>query len=340
MCVPLVHLFGIIVTDALGRQVTFEEPPDRIIVAGRGLLMVVDAMYLFPETSSRLIALERITQGRDNFLEIIDENYKEKKILPVDVGLEQIASFKPDAVILRSSLEQKLGTPLESLGINVIYLDFETPEQYKRDIKTLGELFQNRSRAEEIVTYLNERTFRIRKALSSVRDNQKPRVLLLYYSERDGKIAFNVPPIQWMQTVLVELAGGYPVWKDTKLGRGWTKIGFEQIAVWDADIIFITAYFNDVENIVKQLGADSRWQALKSVKKGQLYAFPSDFYSWDQPTPRWILGLIWMANKIHPERLQDLNIMEEISTFYREMYSLEEEPYYRHVYPILKGDLP
>jgi iron complex transport system substrate-binding protein len=302
--------------------------------------MVVDAMYLFPEAHSRLVAFERITQGRGNYLEIIDENYKEKKILPVDVGIEQIASHKPDAVILKSALAQKLGTPLESLGINVVYLDFETPEQYNRDIRTLGGLFQNRPRAEEIVTYFNEKTFRIGKALSSVRDNQKPRVLLLYYSERDGKIAFNIPPARWMQTMLVELAGGYPVWKDTKLGRGWTKIGFEQIAVWDADIIFITAYFNDVEDIVKQLNADFRWQALKSLKKGQLYAFPADFYSWDQPTPRWILGLIWMANKIHPENLQDFNIMEEISTFYRKMYSLEEEQYFRHVHPILKGDLP
>jgi hypothetical protein len=72
MCVPAHHLFGFAVIDALGRQVTFEEPPDRVVVAGRGLLMVVDAMYLFPETSSRLIALERITQGRGNFIEIID----------------------------------------------------------------------------------------------------------------------------------------------------------------------------------------------------------------------------------------------------------------------------
>ena len=99
-----------------------------------------------------------------------------------------------------------------------------------------------------------------------------------------------------------------PVWKDAQLGNGWTKVGLEQIAAWDPDQIYTIAYFNNPNDVVEKLKADLQLQKVNAVKHGRLYAFPGDYYSWDQPDTRWILGLNWLASKMHPEPFPDLNI--------------------------------
>ncbi len=329
---------GLSLTDAAGREVTLPEPPQRMVAAGRALFMVADALYLFPEISSRLVALGKTGQSQLDFIPTIDPEYQGKTILESEAGPEQIAAVRPDVVILKSVNAEKLGKPLEALDIPVVYVDFETPDQYTRDLNTLGQLLQNEVRAAEVIDFYQQRTQRIAEILADLQQDQKPRVLLLYYTDRDGAVAFNVPPLAWMQTLITEMAGGQPVWADAQLGQGWTKVGFEQIAAWDPDQVYIIAYFNNVDEVVRGLKADPQWQALRVVKEGQLYGFPADYYSWDQPDPRWILGLTWLASKIHPERFPDLDMEQEVRTFYREMYNLDDAAYQQYIQPNLTGD--
>ena len=76
------------------------------------------------------------------------------------------------------------------------------------------------------------------------------------------------------------------------------------------------------------------------MQDNKLFAFAFDFYSWDQPDTRWILGLQWLATKIHPDLTAEINIMEEVNAFYSELYNLELEVIETEVVPILTGDLP
>jgi len=333
-------LFGLEVTDALGREVSFERPPQRIVIAGRGLLMVADALYLFPEAPSRVIAFEKITLGRENFLSVVDPSYTTKTVLPIDVGAERIASLHPDLVLMKSYMQRKLGNSLETLGIPVLYFDFETPDQYERDIRALGHLMENDERSEDIIAFYRDRVRRVEERVKSIAEQEKPRVLFLYYSERGGSRAFNVPPAAWMQTILVETAGGFPVWKEIRAGQGWTRVSFEQIAAWDADHIFITSYFTDVDEVTGRLVDDSLWKSLRAVRENRIHAFPTDYYNWDLPDPRWILGLTWLASRLYPEKFSDVDMIAETRTFFRELYFLEDDGYNRYIRDMLGGDLP
>lgn len=330
----------IVVTDALGRQVTFDQAPQRIVIAGKALFMVADAVYLFPEASSRIVAIGKTAQMTLDFVPAIDPNYKDKTILDGQAGAEQIAASRPDLVLLKSSVEQTLGAPLEALGIPVVYVDFETPEQYARDLATLGQIFQNKARADELIAFFQGRTDSITKALADLSENQKPRVLLLYYNDRNGTVAFNVPPQSFIQTMSVQTAGGTPVWLDANLGKGWTTVTLEQIAAWDADQIYIVSYFKPVADVIAALKADPQWQALRAVKAGTLYGFPADYYSWDQPDPRWILGMTWLADIMHPDLFAKLDMQAEIRGFYHDLYGLDDATYDQLVKPNLSGDLP
>jgi molybdenum ABC transporter molybdate-binding protein len=330
---------GFTVTDALGRNITFAKVPQKIVLAGKALFMVADAIYTFPDAGKNIAALGSTAQGSGNFIPMIDPTFDAKIALDSSAGPEQIAAAQPDCVIMKSSNAEKLGTPLEELKIPVVYLDFETADQYQRDLKTLGQLFQNPDRAAKVAAFYQGKVDSITKVVSTLKDDQKPKTLLIYYTDKDGAVSFNVPPMNWIQTYLVETAGGSPVWKDANPAKGWTKVSLEQVAAWNPDVIFVVAYFNPVDDVVKKLKADTNWQGLTAVKNNKVIGFATDVYSWDQPDTRWILGLTWMAGNLHPDLFPGLDITKESKEFYKELYGMDDAAYQKNIQPILKGDI-
>ncbi len=327
------------VTDALGRAVRFEKAPEKIVLAGKALFMVADAIYLFPEAGKRIVALGSTVQGTGNFIPMIDSTFSAKITLDSSAGAEQIAAAQPDCVIMKSSNASSLGKALEAVKIPVVYLDFETPDQYPRDLKTLGQLFQNPDQAAKLAAYYKGKAEAITKTVSGLTDDQKPKTLVLYYSEKDGAVAFNVPPMGWMQTLQIQLAGGNPVWADANPGSGWTTVNFEQIAAWNPDFIFVLAYSSPINDVVAKLKADAQWQALKAMKDGKVYGFAADVYSWDQPDTRWTLGLAWVAGKLHPELFPNLDITKEAQAFYQDLYGMDAASFQANIAPTFKGDV-
>lgn len=329
----------LIVVDAMGRTVEFAQPPQRIVIAGRATIMMTNAMYLFPEARERVIAMTSGMQKPGRFLAFVDPTFSEKRLLEPDAGPEQIAPLDPDVVVLRSFMADKLGNALEKLDIPVIYVDLETPEQYFRDLGTFGQLFGNEARVEEIRAFYQARLDAIADKMQDLSAEQKPSVLLLQRSDKGGDVAFNVPPASWIQTIEVELAGGSPLWKDTAQGNGWTVVNFEQVASWDADRIFVISYSADAAEIVDGLKADPQWQALKAVQDEEIYGFAADIYSWDQSDPRWILGVTWLAGKIHPDRFPDLDMPQQVIQFFEQMYGMDKSVIQEHIISTLKGNI-
>lgn len=328
---------SITITDALGREVTLPAAPQRIVITGKALFMIADAAYLFPQAMDKIAGLGDAGQGSGNFIKLIDPNYAAKQTLAKDAGAEQVAALQPDLVILKSYLAESVGAPIEALGVPVVYIDFETPEQYARDLAILGKVFGDEARAAEVAAFYQNKVDEIAAA---VKDAPKPRVLVLYYNDKDGNVAFNVPPLNWIQTQMVEMAGGEPVWADANPAKSWTQVTLEQIAAWDADQIFVISYFKPAPEVVDGLKADPNWQGIRAVKEKQLHAFAADLYSWDQPDPRWILGLTWLAGKLHPDLFPTLDMTAETQTFYQTLYGLEEAFVTENIVPTFKGVLP
>lgn len=335
---------GLVVTDARGKEVKLHGLPQRIVITGKASFMVVDAVYLFPAAWSRVAGLNKEGmgsggQGMDAFLAAIDPGYAGKTTLGREAGPEQIAAAKPDVVLMKKASTENLGRSLEEIGIPVVCVDFETPEQYDRDLAILGRLLGQEARAKEIAEFIHGRLSRIDNKLAAIDEGKKPTVLLLYYSSRDGSIAYNVPPKSWIQTILVKMAGGRPLWDGIELGQGWTKVGFEQIAAWNPDQIFVVSYFVEYGKIMKDLLSDERWQALRAVKSKQIWSFPGDMLSWDQPDPRWILGLEWLASKIHPDLFPGVDMKAEVVGFFRDFYGVDADAVKKGILPTLHGDL-
>lgn len=328
----------VLVTDVLDRTVEFDAYPTRIVISGKAGFMIANAAFLFPEARERVVAYVAGSQTPNDFISMIFPEAANMTQVESGSSAEQIAPLQPDVVLLKSYLKKDVGDLLEEVGIKVLYLDLESAEAINKDIVMLGELFGNTARAEEVVALNLANSARITDITDELKEEEKPSVLLLQYSDKGGEIAFKVPPLDWLQTSMVEMAGGVPVWSDVPTD-GWTTITFEQVAVWNPQVILLVDYKGNAQDIVAGLKADSKWALLQAVTDNQLFAFPVDFQSWDQPDTRWTLGMTWIATKLHPDLFTSINMLDEVKRFYQDYYQLDEATITEIILPLVKGDL-
>jgi iron complex transport system substrate-binding protein len=310
--------------------------PQRVVLGGRAIVMVADLVYAFPAIRPAITAIAGTDQGMGEFLVNLDPAFRQKTPLDRQAGAESYAALKPDLVIMKSAMKKSLGAQLEALGISQLYLNLETPDDYYWDIAELGIAIDQTKRAADLINWYRSKVEGIAQKLSSDK-SAPPRVLVVQASRTAGG-SFEVPPREWMQTVLVGLAGGQPLWLDANPGSGWGKIGFEQIAAWNPDVLLVISYTEDVDGLVAQLRADPRFASLACARTGRIFGFPQDFYSWDQPDTRWILGLQWMARALHPAAFAEGSTLADAREFFRFLYGFDDASFDRVILPRLKGD--
>ncbi|MFW6207736.1 MAG: ABC transporter substrate-binding protein [Spirochaetota bacterium] len=331
--------YPLTIEDSLGNEVTIDGVPQRVVLAGKATLITANAYYLFEEARDQVVAIGKTNQGLGNFLPHLDPDFADVTKLSHEVGPEQIAAQRPDLVIVKDFMYKQLGAALSKLGIPVLALNLESAESFIRDIKILGKVLDQQARAQEIVTIYQERLNDLERRTAALDANEKPRVLMLYYSVRGNDTSFNIPPKSWIQTFQVETAGGTPVWADSNSGHGWKTVNFEQIAAWDPDSIVITSYHSAPDDFFEEIISSDKWQQLRASRQGNVYAFPADFYSWAQPDVRWILGAQWLAASLHSDVFRSMDIRSEVISFYRSMYGLSADEIETLVLPRLETTL-
>jgi iron complex transport system substrate-binding protein len=329
------------IIDATGRSVELARIPQRLVVVGIGPYMALHLLYAFPEGRQRLVGMEMKGTSTSDFLPLVDPSFRNKSVLNSNPNAEQIARLKPDLVIMRGEAVEKLGESLAQVGIPTLYLALETPEQFFKDVRNLGIILGNSRRADEILAFYRTRLDRLHKGTAGLREQDKPRVLLVEYSDRGGKAAARVPGKSRMQTIEVQTAGGNPVWLEAALGvEGYTIVNFEQIARWNPDKLFIVVWYTlDPQTVINDLKSDPQWSALKAIVNKQIYAFPGDLFGWDTPEMRWILGMEWLATRIHPERFKDIDMKSELMAFFSQLYGMSKPAIEAGILPRVKMDV-
>ena len=123
------------------------------------------------------------------------------------------------------------------------------------------------------------------------------------------------------QSDMIRLAGGRNVAAEIP-DAYWAEIDYEQLLVWDPEYIILAS---SAKYTVEDVLQDPNLAGCTAVVNGNVYQIPCDAESWDSPVPSSILGALWLANILHPEKLTDTDcaaIMDEYyETFYHFTYS-------------------
>jgi len=317
--------------DSLGRVISLSGKPASIIIAGKATLIAADALALFTDYRSKILAMGLTNQGLGDFYAFLLPNLLITERLPHTVSAEEIAGLNPDLIIMKDRNYSSLGEKLHKLGYPVFSINLENTDDYLQEIQELGKLLNQENRADEINLAYSSRLSYIRENLSSLKETQKENILLLYTTISDGITSFQVPPASWIQTKLVKEAGAVPVWEKTAGSGNWQKVSFEQISKWNPDRIYIISYKTPTTIYMEEFKNSSLWQDLSAYQNNQIKSFPADFHNWAQPDTRWILGLQWLAKDLHPDIFEIIEIEEELVSFYKDFYGITDSSFFNTI---------
>ncbi len=196
--------------------------------------------------------------------------------------------------------------------LEILHDDIQKPKTYVETIRYFGKVVHLEERAEELARYIEEKVSVIESGLHSIA--KKPRV---YYAM--GKPNFCIKGGR-LENQLVEAAGGISVNKEIDCtGRPGMSIRFEELEALNPEIIFISSFISSpVEDFYEDcLKAGLNVEAVRSKS---IYTHPAP--CWDFGSPRWVLGLMYIANVLHPGVFH-FDVLAEAKIFYDKFYGMD-----------------
>ncbi|SPF31878.1 Radical SAM superfamily protein [Candidatus Desulfosporosinus infrequens] len=197
-------------------------------------------------------------------------------------------------------------------GLNKLHHDIQNFESYLGTIRHFGELTKTENKAEELVAFMQEKISMVKEGLSAIK--RKPRV---YYVM--GKPLFCLKG-ERLENQLVEAAGGISVNKEIECtGRPGMIISVEELNALNPEVIFISAFLSSsVEDFYEE--CCKAGIKVDAVKNRRIYTHLAS--GWDFGSPRWILGLLHIANILQPE-IYHFDVIAEAKKMYEEFYELD-----------------
>ncbi len=294
------------VVDQAGRTVEVPPEPSRVAsvfgvatayvyALGAGDLLV-GARYLgvpdFPLARGVVARLDPDWQG---------------KAFPADVTVETLVALRAD-LVLGGTRHLGLVRLLGEVGIPALVYAPETGDAVREAVRMTGAALGREEQAEALVVFLDQAMALASQALPA----GAPRPRVLFVGTEVGRVAA-AGMYQWE---LVSRAGGEPM---GPVGTSWQNVSPEQVLLWDPDVIVIAPYGGVTP---ADFLREPAFRALRAVAAGRVHKMPQLLFAWDNPIPESALGVLWLAQLLHPGAL-DLPLSELIARFYRDFYGVE-----------------
>ena len=73
-----------------------------------------------------------------------------------------------------------------------------------------------------------------------------------------------------------------------------------------------------------ELAGKVEWKGISAVDNGKVYVFPSSVDEWDSPIQCSCLGVIWLADTLHPGKVPAGYFAAKTKAFYRAFFGKEK----------------
>lgn len=269
------------ITDALGRRVTLDKTPQRIVSifsSNTELLHALDA-------TDQIVGIEDYTQYppgiRDN-----------RTIVGGRLGFsaETIARLEPDLVIMTPARQavNTLLRPMEIVGVPVVVLLHRNIEQIFSNLGLLGTVLGNAAHAQTVVQQLKQR---LQQVESQIKTSPRPSVFFETSQNDRGNFA-TVRKGHYAHDAL-QHAGGDNIFSELK---NINQVSGEAVISANPDVIFVARRESDVSGVLNRPG----WQQVNAIRHRRVYQVPRELLL--IPGPRIVDGVETMAALLHPDQ--------------------------------------
>jgi iron complex transport system substrate-binding protein len=271
------------VIDRVGRSVTFERVPQRII-------------SLLPSTTELLFA---IGAGPSIVGATKHCNYPAEALEIPRVGSgtlegisrETILALKPDLVLCKWDTHEPLLELFDRVGIQAINLGPETLEELFDEAKLLGRATGHEQEAEALIKQMTERRDRLVERVASLEPSQKRTV---FYEVWDDPL-MTAGPKSFIGELL-KLGQMKNIFDDTDVR--YPRISSEVVVDRNPDVML--APTNHMKQIdVERLASRAGWANINAITKKQVFIINGDEVS--RCGPRLLNALEQMIDAVYPE---------------------------------------
>jgi iron complex transport system substrate-binding protein len=272
-CSPSLGTF----VDDLGRQVTIERIPQRIV-------------SLAPSNTEILFALglgDKVV-GVTDWCDYPPEALEKGKVGSYDTpDIEKIVALNPDLVLVAYGTTMDVINNLVGLGLTVFGIKSTDLDDVLNDIRTVGNITGKKAEADALTSEMESRIQAVTDQTEGL--EERPRVFYIVWHDplwTAGSETFIHE--------LIEKAGGVNICQNI---TGYTTISIEEIVARNPEVIITSEFsFEWAQN-------ETLLQGTNASQTERIYTGDDDLVQ--RPGPRLVEGLEWFAHFIHPEIFEE-----------------------------------
>lgn len=274
---------GLTITDDLGRSVTLDVTPQRIVslapsvteilfAVGAGAQVVGDTKYCnYPPEADALPEIG---------------GYSAKSI-----SVEAVVGLKPDLVIAGTASQKTVVESLEKLGVPVIALAPGSVDAVYESITQIGAITGHGEQAATTVAEMQQRISAVTAKVATLPAEKRPTV---FWEVFDDPLTTSGPGTFIGQ--LIELAGATNVFADAT--EAYPQVSLETVVERNPAVIL--GPVSQREKLTPELiGQRPGWATIAAVQGGRVYLLDGDIVS--RPGPRLAEALEALALALYPE---------------------------------------
>jgi len=247
--------YPITLVDDLGRVVTFESEPQRVVSAAP-----VATDYLM-----KLGFSDRIV-GVTSF-----DTYKDAENIGnlVPLNLEKILSLKPDVVFTFGGFQAGEVEKLEKAGIKTFAINPRSTSDIFRTLVNIGTIFNKTAEARKLAESLKNKMLDVAKKAYNIPIDKRPRIFFASIYQGSNEV-WTCGQGSFLNEA-ISLAGGINITGSYTGPNGWLTVSMEFVVKEDPDVILVPYYYEGgEEEAIQAVKSIKLWSNLKAVKNNRV----------------------------------------------------------------------
>ena len=316
------------ITDHAGRQVEIPAQVNRVVVTD--IYPLPSVLSVFLGSADKIVGIHPMSMSAaetgtlgEIFPEIL--NADTSFMTGTELNIESLLALEPDLVFCNASnteeMEAITNAGIPCVGVATGKWNFDILETYDQWTALLGQIFPESDKSALVRQYSDQVYQEVQDAVADLDEGSKKKILFLYQYDENTMVTSSS---KFFGQFWCDAVGGVNVAKDVPAETSNAVITMEQVYEWNPDVIFITNFTEcQPDDLYNNAINGDDWSSVAAVQNHQVYKMPLGTYRTYTPSSDTPLTLLWLAQKVYPDRFADLDLNARVKEYYSEIYGVE-----------------